>query len=296
MCRLFGMHAGATPARATFWLLSAPDSLAQQSRKEADGTGVGVFGPDGHPVVDKQALAAYEDRQFAAEARDLESRTFLAHVRYASTGADAPVNTHPFEQDDRLLAHNGVLEGLDVLDARLRELDVMDLVHGDTDSERMFALITAMARRNGGDVGAAVVTAVTWIAENIPVYAANLLLATATDVWALRYPETHPLYVLQRGFSGSREVAGQAAFEARTERISVHSETLGGRPSVVIATEPMDDDPGWRLMGAGELLHVTEALEVHSSAPLPAQPTHPLTLKDLAPQAAASQRPKKEPV
>lgn len=292
MCRLFGMHAGKRPARATFWLLSAPDSLSQQSRKEADGTGVGVFGPRGEPIVDKQALAAYEDRQFAAEARDLESRTFVAHVRYASTGGDTLVNTHPFEQDRRLLAHNGVLEGLDVLDARLRELGVMDLVHGETDSERMFALITAAARRNGGDVGAAIVTALTWIAENIPVYAANLVLTTATDLWALRYPETHPLYVLSRGSGG---LDGQTALAARTQRISVHSDTLGDQPSVVIATTPMDDDPGWRLMGAGELLHVTESLEPHSSAPLPAQPTHPLTLKDLAPEAAVSQRPQKTP-
>jgi glutamine amidotransferase len=32
MCRLFGLHAG-TPVSATFWLLDAPDSLAEQSRR-----------------------------------------------------------------------------------------------------------------------------------------------------------------------------------------------------------------------------------------------------------------------
>ncbi len=89
MCRLFGMSGGREPVRATFWLLEAPDSLAQQSRREPDGTGLGSF-EDKRPVVSKQALAAYEDQAFAREAREVTSRTFIAHVRYASTGAVSP--------------------------------------------------------------------------------------------------------------------------------------------------------------------------------------------------------------
>ena len=62
----------------------------------------------------------------------------------------------------------------------------------------MFALITAEARRNGGDVGAAITAALTWISDNLPVFALNLLLATPDELWALRYPETHELYILER--------------------------------------------------------------------------------------------------
>ncbi len=43
VCRLFGMSAGARRARATFWLLGAPDSLEAQSHREPDGTGLGWF-------------------------------------------------------------------------------------------------------------------------------------------------------------------------------------------------------------------------------------------------------------
>jgi predicted glutamine amidotransferase len=120
MCRLFAMHAGKVPVKATFWLLTAPDSLAEQSRREADGFGIGTFDREGRPMVEKAPIAAYEDKAFAVEARDLSSITFLAHVRYASTGGNLKVNTHPFEQDNRLLAHNGVVEDLDRLDERLR--------------------------------------------------------------------------------------------------------------------------------------------------------------------------------
>jgi predicted glutamine amidotransferase len=81
MCRLFGMSAGAHHAGATFWLLEAPDSLSEQSRREPDGTGLGWFGDDGRPQVDKRPVAAYEDRAFAEDARERRSRTFVAHVR-----------------------------------------------------------------------------------------------------------------------------------------------------------------------------------------------------------------------
>src|SRR5690348_6224574 len=87
MCRLFGMSGGHEPVSATFWLLEAPDSLALQSCREPDGTGLGYFDRAGRPVVEKQPLAAYEDEAFAREAREVRSTTFIAHVRYASTGA-----------------------------------------------------------------------------------------------------------------------------------------------------------------------------------------------------------------
>ena len=42
MCRLFGLSGAPRTVRATFWLVEAPDSLAVQSRREPDGTGLGV--------------------------------------------------------------------------------------------------------------------------------------------------------------------------------------------------------------------------------------------------------------
>ena len=78
--------------------------------------------------------------------------TFIAHVRYATTGSLDVRNTHPFLQDGRIFAHNGVVEGLDVLDARLARSAPTDFVLGHTDTERVFALITASIRAAEGDV------------------------------------------------------------------------------------------------------------------------------------------------
>ncbi|MFJ5957705.1 class II glutamine amidotransferase [Paenarthrobacter sp. NPDC092416] len=289
MCRLFGLHAGPLPVRATFWLLDAPDSLSRQSRKEPDGAGIGTFDGDGNPRVAKHPIAAWEDHAFAREARDLKSTTFLAHVRYASTGALTLVNTHPFEQDGRLFAHNGVLQGLSRLDQRLTELGVMDLVHGQTDSERLFALVTAETRRAEGDVGEGITQAITWIARELPVLSLNFILTTAEDVWCLRYPATHELHILERDPAKSPDPP--APLDARSSRIHSRSTELSRSRHVLIATEPMDHNPDWRPMASGELAHVGPDLAVTSTFPFPDAPTHPLTLADLAPSAAESQKP-----
>ena len=283
MCRLFGLHAG-KPVSATFWLLDAPDSLAQQSHKNPDGTGIGVFEPSGAPMVSKQPVAAWTDPEFTREAVEYTGTTFITHVRYATTGAPDAVNTHPFLQDGRLFAHNGQVEGLDAMDARLDELSARDLVRGKTDSERVFALITASVRRHGGDVGAGLVEAMTWIAGNVPLHAVNILLCTATDMWALRYPDTHDLFILDR-----RRPAEHAEFELRSNRIHARSEHLMDSPSVVFATETMDGDPAWRLLEPGELVHVGPDLEISSVADAIPEPRHHLTLAELNPAAAVSQ-------
>ena len=199
MCRLFGLSGGPQRIHATFWLLEAPDSLARQSHREPDGTGLGWYDAD-RPIVVKQPLAAYEDRAFAREAKDVASRTFVAHVRYASTGSLSPENTHPFQQRDRLFAHNGVIEDLPRLESELG--DAMSLVIGETDSERFFALITREVDRAGGDITAGIAAAARWVADNLPLLAINLILITASELWALRYPATHELYVLERSAGG----------------------------------------------------------------------------------------------
>jgi glutamine amidotransferase len=284
MCRLFGLHADRRVVTATFWLLEAPDNLVEQSRKNPDGTGLGVFEADGKAVVYKEPVAAWHDREFATEAHELTGTTFIAHVRYSSSAALEVRNTHPFVQDDRIFAHNGVVTGLDVVDARLRELGVDDLVQGQTDSERIFALITACIRRHDGDVGAGIVDAVGWLAETVPVFAVNILLSTATDMWALRYPETHELYLLDRRDVDDRRL------RMSSDRITAHSEHLTSDASVLFASEPMDDDD-WQLLAPGELVHVDADLQIDRRIAFPDAPKHQLRHEDLTAQAAASQHP-----
>ena len=171
-----------------------------------------------------------------------------------------------------------------MLDQRLREMGTADLVLGQTDSERVFALITASIRARGGDVTAGLVDAMRWLAANVPIYAVNLLLSTATDMWALRYPEPNKLYILDR-----RGTPEDHRFHLRTNRIRADSDHLRSRPSVVFASERMDDDPRWRLLVPGELVHVDSALHITSDVVLPDPPRHQLRPEDLNATAHAAQ-------
>jgi predicted glutamine amidotransferase len=264
MCRLFGLSAGTARIKATFWLLDAPDSLQAQSHRNADGAGIGYFGPDGKLVLDKQPEPGFRDQEFKRAARQAESSAFVAHVRWATTGGRTERNTHPFGMNGRVMAHNGGLGSLAQLDAALGPY--ADLVLGDTDSERYFALITKETDAHGGDVGAGIAAAARWIAGRLPVSALNVVVAAPGELWALRYPGQHALHILERPSGPGLHV--------RSSTSSVHVPSLDGAASVVIASEELDGESGWRMLEPGELVHVRPDLSVESRIAVPEPPAH----------------------
>jgi glutamine amidotransferase len=98
-------------------------------------------------------------------------------------------------------------------------------------------------------------------------------------MWAMRYPETHALHIIERpeGPSAASASAGPSAtvgLNARSDTSSVHSDDLQSRPSVVVASEELDGESGWRMLDVGELVHVTDDLRVISTIALPDPPAH----------------------
>jgi predicted glutamine amidotransferase len=275
MCRLFGMSGGTHAVQATFWLLDAPTSLLQLSEAQPDGVGLGTFEPDGTPWRYRKPVAANRSQTFIADAHEVSSRTFLAHIRHATAAEPRIENTHPFEQHGRLFAHNGVLGGLDDLRARLGEH--ASLLEGSTDSELYFTLITKRIDELGGDVAAGITAAAREIAAEIPLYSLNMLLTTPTDVWALRYPDTNELWILERSLGA---LSGGDGFDQRRASgiTRVFSGQLSLLPATVIASQPMDADPGWRMLQSGELVHVDPELRVSSTIAVSEPPAHMLAL------------------
>ncbi len=271
MCRLFGLTAGTARVRATFWLLDAPDSLEVQSRRNPDGSGIGFFDPAGAPVIDKQPEPAFRDEEFIHEAKQAESSAFVAHVRLASAGGRTVHNTHPFVMDGRVMAHNGGFGEMERLDEQLG--DYAGLVLGDTDSERYFALITQQADAHGGDIGAGIAAAARWIAANLPVASLNAIVAMPGELWALRYPEpacpAHPRPAARperaAGRTGGRAGRARRACTSAAHTSSVHVPALHSAASVVVASERLDGESGWRMLAPGELVHIRPDLSVDSA-------------------------------
>jgi glutamine amidotransferase len=263
MCRLFGLNAGRYPVSATFWLLDAPDSLRAQSHRNADGSGIGFFDAAAAPVLDKQPEPAFRDREFTREAKRAESVTFVAHVRRATVGGRTARNTHPFAMRGRMMAHNGSFGEIARLDAQLGEY--ASLVLGDTDSERYFALITQQTDAHGGDVAAGITAAARWIAANLPVTSLNAIVAASGELWALRYPDQHALHVIERPAGPGQHPAGLAGLHLRSATSSFHLPALASAPSVVVASEQLDGESGWRMLAPGELVHVRPDLSIGSA-------------------------------
>jgi predicted glutamine amidotransferase len=287
VCRLLGLNAGREPVSASFWLVDAPDSLEVQSHRNVDGSGIGFFDPSGAPVLDKQPEAAYADEVFRREAKQARSETFVAHVRYATAGSRTLANTHPFAMHGRIMAHNGGFGGLETLEKQLG--DYRDLVQGDTDSERYFALITQQIGAHGDDVAAGITAAARWIAARLPVSSLNTVVAAPGELWALRYPAQHALHIIERpaGASsppgqGSPAAAGSppgtgdagTGLHARSTTSSVHVPELHVLPSVVVASEELDGEHGWRMLAPGELVHVRPGLTVESALVISEPPAH----------------------
>jgi predicted glutamine amidotransferase len=263
MCRLFGLTAGRARVRATFWLLDAPDSLEVQGYRNVDGSGIGFFDSAGAPVLDKQPEPSFEDEEFIHEAKAADSTAFVAHVRQATAGGRTVRNTHPFAMHGRIMAHNGGFGELPRLEEQLGSY--ASLVLGDTDSERYFALITQQADAHDGDVAAGITAAARWIAANLPVSSLNIVVAAPGELWALRYPGQHALHIIERPAGPGARAPAPHGLHVRSATSSVHIPALQSAPSVVVASERLDGEDGWRMLAEGELVHVRPDLSVQSA-------------------------------
>lgn len=268
---------------ADFWLLEAPDSLAHQSEMNADGFGLAALTSEDALMLIRNPVKAADDRVYNRVARRAQASQYLVHLRYADTGGVSLANTHPFLQDGRVFAHNGVVGDLDRLEERLGANRPM--VTGDTDSERFFALVTLSIREAGGDVRDGIVAAVKELAEEYEIYSINFVLGTPGHLWAFRYPEHNPLHVLERDPD-----AGPLEESSSSGSVRMRSDHCAGMPTVVIASERMDGDPGWNEVGVGELIHVGPDLVVEREVVLERPPRHQMVLQGQAQKSQAYER------
>src|SRR5262249_18111931 len=160
--------------------------------------------------------------------------------------------------------------------------------------------ITQQIDAHGGDVGAGIAAAAGWIAARLPVSSLNTVIAAPGELWALRYPAQHALHIIERpagasipaaaaggrrgagcargGAAGSGAAAGGAAaaggLHVRSATSSIHAPALQELASVVVASEELDGERGWRMLTSGELVHVRPDLTVESAVVLPDPPAH----------------------
>ncbi|MDG4797294.1 ergothioneine biosynthesis protein EgtC [Micromonospora sp. WMMD1082] len=220
-------------------LLDPPHSLLRQSwaprdmrgggTVNADGFGVGWY-PDGGgaPVRYRRAQPIWSDPTIAGLAAVTSAGAVLAAVRSATVGMPVvDAAAAPFAEGRWLFSHNGVVRGWpDSMVPLAAALPVRDLLTLDasTDSALLWALVRDRLRAGLGPARAVAET-VTAVAAAAPGSRLNLLL---TD--------------------GHTVVANAAG----------HALSLRAAPvSVLLASEPHDDEPGWREVPEGQLVAAT---------------------------------------
>jgi predicted glutamine amidotransferase len=170
MCRLFAMRATG-PISVLASLSEGANSLSAQSRQDSrgqahvDGWGLAWYDDAGLPRLEKSLRPAHDDPRFHELARSVTTATALAHVRQASVGSVALVNTHPFVHGRWVFAHNGTLQDFAARRGPLLRAipdDLRQMIQGETDSEHAFYFWLGKLRAaTGGLDGTADAAAVT---------------------------------------------------------------------------------------------------------------------------------------
>ncbi len=227
MCRMVG-YVGPERTLAEV-VLDPPWSLERQSYEprlqrhgvvNADGFGVGWYAPEvrAEPACYRSDRPIWSDGSFASLAGAVRSPVVLASVRSATPPAPTDVSgAHPFTSGPWLFTHNGVVHGFrDGVGTRLRRR-VSDArepaIMGATDTEVLFALTLDRL-----DAGASPAAALTDVVGCVAAERDGRLNFMLTD--------GHVLVATRWG-------------EDLNQRVRPAGE-------VVVASEPSDDEPGWR--------------------------------------------------
>lgn len=231
MCRHLAYLGPPTPLSAL--LFDPPHSLSHQSWAprdmrgggtiNADGFGVGWHTPAG-PVRYRRATPLWGDASLPGLAASIAAGSVLAAVRSATAGM--PVTeaaAAPFADGPWLFSHNGVVRGWPGSTAKLAgQLPVTDLLTLDapTDAALLWALVRDRLR-DGLDPASAVATTVLETERAAPGSRLNLLLTDGTTIVAT--------------------TAG-------------HALSVRHGSSVLVSSEPLDDDPAWQAVDDRTLL------------------------------------------
>ena len=194
-----------------------------------DGWGVGWY-TDGATVPDRYRTTTpiWDDTAFATRSAAIETGAFLAAARLASPGAaiDATGNA-PFRSGPWLFSLNGIVHGFhDDVGRQLRakvSAARRAAIEGDTDSEVLFAM--ALDKLDAGVAPADALESVVRDVLDVATGRLNLLLTDGTLVAATR--------------------AGRSLYMRGS----------------TVASEPLDDDPGWQEVADGGIVLVSDAGE-----------------------------------
>jgi glutamine amidotransferase len=160
MCRIAAYLGPEIPLK--HFLLDPDHSLMVQSwapremkeaRLNADGFGFGWFAEDNNPATYTNPMPIWTDPNLEGLGRVLTTNLWLAYVRSATRRTDVShANTQPFSDNELIFTHNGYIDQFgETLRHHIRHAlttECEKTIHGNTDSEYLFALLRQHLAQN----------------------------------------------------------------------------------------------------------------------------------------------------
>ncbi|MBW3581977.1 MAG: ergothioneine biosynthesis protein EgtC [Euryarchaeota archaeon] len=264
MCRHVAYVGPPVPIAAV--VLDPPHSLEHQAfaarelisgSVAADGFGAGWMPvPDGDiatgPALYTSVLPVWADRSFRSVAARVRSGLVVANVRNATeAGTTDHANVHPFTHEDYLFSHNGFIEDFATtmrrtLRARLSDAHYAGL-RGMTESETLFRLLMTRI-----DEGRGLVDALTTTLEETIALADGLGKEAQLNLIVS---------------DGRHVVATRMSNRDESNSLYVASDTARFPDGHLVASEPLDDDLGWRNVDDGAVVVLDARAGVQINVP-----------------------------
>lgn len=279
MCR-FALYLG-SPIVVSSLITEPSNSIIHQSfhsheRKEplnGDGFGLAWYVPEisDEPSLFKDLSPAWNNANLLQLARVTRTPCLLAHVRAASPGLSVSrLNCHPFARGPFAFMHNGTVGGFRSIARILKSAlsdDVYHWIQGSTDSELVFAIFLDHYERSTTensleriiDALTRTIARVEAVRQDEGVKEPSSLNLAVTDgkcAVVSRYISREPdkansLYV----HSGSR-------YECEGGICRMTPALDEGNLAVIVASEPLSDDPGWQPIAPNHFTVIHEDLHV----------------------------------
>ncbi|WP_048191449.1 class II glutamine amidotransferase [Pyrolobus fumarii] len=254
MCRLFGLYAN-KPVDVTFSFFESPkNSLVGLSYSNPHGWGVAWLDNSGWQVI-KEPVALYESRRARKVIKKrVYGRIIVSHVRLASSGGSGVENTHPWVYRGWAFAHNGTIYDRSAL-LKLLTDEHRDSLEGSTDSEAFFHLIVQEAEELGDPVDGIKSAIRKMNRSGIRYTSLNFIASDGERLYALRYAATslgyYTLYYLERPRDGL-----ELRRLSEVTRQLIAAKLARGERALLVASEPMSDEPNWKPIPNKHLLIV----------------------------------------
>jgi len=248
---------------------------SRESREPTNGDGFGIawraVDASGPMPAFRSIRPAWSNRNLRDLARATHSGCIMAHIRAATPGLPVTeLNCHPFVHDRHALMHNGaIMEFAKVRRALLAELSdaAYGMIQGSTDSECFFGLFldaenaaeaeAPLARMKQGLVGA--------IAR---VEAARRRFGISESAWLNVAVTDGERAVVSRFVSDPQRDAAATLYVSAGRRYACEDgvcrmlPSLGEDHAVLVASEPLSDDPGWEPVPVNHFVAINEHYEL----------------------------------